>query len=229
MPKLEEQNSGTDFLKSLGFPTLDVHETFTHFDFTTPGRRVLLIGPMGAGKTEKAAGIWRDAAVALKKSDAVSALTSTGIADRRRVFFIRYAADSVRFQDYPDDALPYRSGYVRCGSNIAKISDSFGLEQVIKDNSDNVIALFALQQGRTIREQVPRLHAGLDQIGLGRLVGCSHDPHRHPPVNTPVLPFVRQHQTVNLLNHPLGKWRLFLHQPCRDLVNAMCDLINEEG
>ena len=22
---------------------------------------------------------------------------------------------------------------------------------------------------------------------------------------------------------------LFLHQPCRDLVNAMCDLINEEG
>ena len=136
MPKLEEQNSGADFLKSLGFPTLDVHETFTHFDFTTPGRRVLLIGPMGAGKTEKAAGIWRDAAVALKKSDAVSALTSTGIADRRRVFFIRYAADSVRFQDYPDDALPYRSGYVRCGSNIAKISDSFGLEQVIKDNPD---------------------------------------------------------------------------------------------
>ena len=136
MPKLEEQNSGTDFLKSLGFPTLDVHETFTHFDFTTPGRRVLLIGPMGAGKTEKAAGIWRDAAVALKKSDAVSALTSTGIADRRRVFFIRYAADSVRFQDYPDDVLPYRSGYVRCGSNIAKISDSFGLEQVIKDNPD---------------------------------------------------------------------------------------------
>ena len=25
------------------------------------------------------------------------------------------------------------------------------------------------------------------------------------------------------------KTRLFLHQPCRDLVNAMCDLINEEG
>lgn len=25
------------------------------------------------------------------------------------------------------------------------------------------------------------------------------------------------------------KARLFLHQPCRDLVNAMCDLINEEG
>ncbi len=25
------------------------------------------------------------------------------------------------------------------------------------------------------------------------------------------------------------KARLFLHQPCRDLVNAMCDLINEAG
>ena len=25
------------------------------------------------------------------------------------------------------------------------------------------------------------------------------------------------------------KTRLFLHQPCRDLVNAMCDLVNEEG
>lgn len=25
------------------------------------------------------------------------------------------------------------------------------------------------------------------------------------------------------------KARLFLHQPCRDLVNAMCDLINEQG
>ena len=136
MPKIENMNTGEDFLKSLGFPTLDVHETFTHFDFTTPGRRVLLIGPMGAGKTETAARIWRDASVAMKKSDEVRTRTSTGIADRRRIFFIRYTSDSSRFQDYPDDALAYRSGYIRCGSNIAHISDSFGLEQVIKDNPE---------------------------------------------------------------------------------------------
>ena len=60
-------NTSEDFLKSLGFPTLEVHQTFPHFDFTRPGRRVLLIGPMGSGKTEFAAKVWRDAAIAMKK------------------------------------------------------------------------------------------------------------------------------------------------------------------
>ena len=48
MPHIEASSSSEDFLKSLGFPTIDVHETFSHFDFTKPGRRVLLIGPMGS-------------------------------------------------------------------------------------------------------------------------------------------------------------------------------------
>ena len=47
MPAIEKNPSSEDFLKSLGFPVLSVHDTFTHFDFTKPGRRVLLIGPMG--------------------------------------------------------------------------------------------------------------------------------------------------------------------------------------
>ena len=136
MPHIEKKEESEDFLKSLGFPTITVHDTFTHFDCLSPGRRVLLIGPMGSGKTEFAARVWRDAAIAQKKSDKVKAMTSTGNLDRRKVFFIRSEIDSSRFEDYPDDALCYRSGYVRCGDNIAKIRDSFGLEEVLTDNPE---------------------------------------------------------------------------------------------
>ena len=108
MPNTENVTPGADFLKSLGFPTLDVHETFQHFDFTTPGRRVLLIGPMGSGKTEYAARVWRDAQVARGKGEKVAASTSTGSRDRRNIFFIRTVIDGARFTDYPDDAMAYR-------------------------------------------------------------------------------------------------------------------------
>ncbi|MFA6689571.1 MAG: thymidine kinase [Sphaerochaetaceae bacterium] len=134
MPRIEQKTIAEDFLKSLGFPTIDVHETFSHFDFTSPGRRVLLIGPMGSGKTEFSARVWRDAAVAQRKSDKVREMTSTGIVDRRKVFFVRSEIDGARFSDYPDDALCYRGGYIRCGENIARIRDSFGLERVLADN-----------------------------------------------------------------------------------------------
>ncbi len=136
MPNIENTTPGADFLKSLGFPTLDVHESFTHFDFTTPGRRVLVIGPMGSGKTEFAARVWRDASVARRKSEKVRAMTSTGNLDRRKIFFIRSEIDGGRFSEYPEDAMPYRSGYIRCGENIARIRDSFGFEEVLKDNPD---------------------------------------------------------------------------------------------
>lgn len=134
MPNTESSKSSADFLKSLGFPTLTVHDTFQHFDFTSPGRRVLLIGPMGSGKTEYAARVWRDAQVARGKGDYVASSTSTGLRDRRNIFFIRTQLDGIRFTDYPDDALAYRSGYVRCGENIARVRDSFDFEQVLKDN-----------------------------------------------------------------------------------------------
>ena len=99
MPNIENVTPGADFLKSLGFPTVEVHETFQHFDFTTPGRRVLLIGPMGSGKTEYAARVWRDAEVARGKGEAVASVTSTGERDRRNVFFIRTLIDGSRFTD----------------------------------------------------------------------------------------------------------------------------------
>ena len=124
------------FLKSLGFPELRIHHAFNHFDFARPSRRILVIGPMGSGKTEYSSRVWRDSRVVLQKSDALRAVTSTGEADRRRVFFIRSVLDRERFPDYPQDALPYRGGYEHCGEAIAEIADSFGLEAVLGDHPE---------------------------------------------------------------------------------------------
>ncbi len=124
------------FLKSLGFPDLAVHHAFNHFDFSRPARRILVIGPMGSGKTEYSSRVWRDSLVALKKSSSVAELTTTGGADRRKVFFIRSLLDASRFPDYPEDALAYRGGYFRLGSNIAQIRDSFDLERIMRENRD---------------------------------------------------------------------------------------------
>ena len=153
MPRTEQQDKlPDDFLKSLGFPTITVHETFTHFDFTLPGRRVLVIGPMGSGKTEFSARVWRDAAIAQKKSDVIRRLTSTGKVDRRKVFFIRSEIDGERFQEYPVDALAYRNGYIRCGENIARIRDSFGLEKVLADNPE--VGTFIIDEASFFDERI---------------------------------------------------------------------------
>ena len=113
-----------------------IHSAFNHFDFLRPGRRILVIGPMGSGKTEYSARVWRDAQVTLDKAPELSQMTSRDGADRRRVFFIRTALDRKRFPDYPADALPYRGGYERCGANIAEIKDSFDLEAVIRSHPE---------------------------------------------------------------------------------------------
>ncbi|MDD2232966.1 MAG: thymidine kinase [Sphaerochaetaceae bacterium] len=148
----KDTSSTDDFLKSLGFPSIEIHSAFTHFDFSKPGRRVLLIGPMGSGKTEFAARIWRDAAIAMKKSDAVKEFTATGVVDRRNVFFVRSDLDNSRFEDYPSDALPYRGGYIRCGENIARIKDSFGLEQVLNDNP--TVGTFIIDEASFFDERI---------------------------------------------------------------------------
>ncbi|MFW6361471.1 MAG: thymidine kinase [Spirochaetota bacterium] len=136
MYELKNDPGTLSFLKSLGFPSVRVHHSFNHFDFTRPARRILVIGPMGSGKTEYSARVWRDARVAQQKSSYIGAQTTTDGADRRKVFFIRSLLDAGRFPEYPDDALAFRGGYERCGHNIAKIKDSFSLEEVLKDNPD---------------------------------------------------------------------------------------------
>lgn len=134
------------WFKNLGFPSLVMHEPKAHFDFSTASRRILVVGPMGSGKTEYAGHVWRDAQVARTKSSTVQRLTSgansqkdlfdpasgIGSADRRYTFFARYSLDKERFPGYPDDALAYRGGYQRCGEDIATVGNSFALEKLIE-------------------------------------------------------------------------------------------------
>lgn len=134
MLEVNKNRETDDFLKSLGFPAVSVHHSYNHFDFTRPGRRILVIGPMGSGKTEYSARVWRDSRVVLNKSQSLSEQTTTDGADRRNVFFVRSILDQQRFSEYPEDALGYRGGYERCGSNIAFIRNSFDLEKLIEDH-----------------------------------------------------------------------------------------------
>jgi thymidine kinase len=136
MDHIARDRDTVDFLKSLGFPEFQIHHSFNHFDFARPARRILVIGPMGSGKTEYSSRVWRDSRVVLQKSDALSARTATGGADRRRVFVVRSRLDASRFTDYPDDALAFRGGYERCGESIARISTSFDLEALIRDHPE---------------------------------------------------------------------------------------------
>ncbi len=120
-----------DFLRSLGFPRARIHHSYKHFDFTKGSRRILVIGPMGSGKTEYSARIWRDARVTLTKSEMVAEQTCQDGADRRNVFFLRSTLDKRRFEHYPEDALAYRGGYERLGKSIAQMENSFDLEKLL--------------------------------------------------------------------------------------------------
>jgi thymidine kinase len=91
---------------------------------------------MGSGKTEYSARIYRDSLVAMKKSDRVKELTTCGRVDMRNVFYVRSKIDDKRFEHYPAKTMAYRGGYVALGNNIASISDSFGLEQVLLNNPE---------------------------------------------------------------------------------------------
>ncbi len=134
MAVLEKDAQTKYFLKSLGFPDLKIHHSINHYDFTKSNRRILIIGPMGSGKTEFSARIYRDSKIALEKSDEVRRLTTDKGADRRIVFYIRSKIDTKRFEEYPEDALAFRGGYERLGKNIASIDNSFELEQILEKN-----------------------------------------------------------------------------------------------
>jgi thymidine kinase len=136
MPAGERRAETEHFLKSLGFPSLQVHHSYNHYDFTLKNRRILIIGPMGSGKTELAARIFRDSQVALKKSKSVDLMTKEGNADRRVIFYVRSKVDRKRFPDYPEDALAYRGGYERMGKRIGSIENSFELDALIAKNRD---------------------------------------------------------------------------------------------
>jgi thymidine kinase len=131
---LENVEQAWSFMKSLGFPGLRIHHSINHFDFTKTDRRILIIGPMGSGKTEFSARIYRDSQVAMKKSEKVRQITTTRGSDRRNVFYVRSKIDDKRFEEYPENSIAYRSGYVLPGKNIASIADSFELEKILQEN-----------------------------------------------------------------------------------------------
>lgn len=125
------------FFETLGIPRVHVHHPLNHFDFTRSSRVILVIGPMGSGKTGFAAQIWRDSRVALAKDTSVLERTGTSSgADLRRVFFVRSRLDSRRFTQYPADSLAYRGGYERLGSSIAGIDSSYELEELVDRHKD---------------------------------------------------------------------------------------------
>jgi thymidine kinase len=130
----DSQGEAGSLLRNLGFPLLQAHHSYNHFDFSRPGRRILVIGPMGSGKTEFSARMWRDGLVAQAKSGAAKSATTTEGADRRDIFVVRSSLDSSRFPDYPPDALAYRGGYLRCGERIGQARDSFALESLLAEN-----------------------------------------------------------------------------------------------
>jgi thymidine kinase len=130
----DSMGTAGSLLRNLGFPLLQVHHSYNHFDFSRPGRRILVIGPMGSGKTEFSARMWRDSLVAQAKTGAAAAATRTGGADRRDIFVVRSSLDASRFPDYPPDALAYRGGYLRCGDRIDQAPDSFALERLLALN-----------------------------------------------------------------------------------------------
>jgi len=121
-----------ELMSVLGLPAVKIHHPQNHFDFTKGGRRILVIGPMGSGKTEFSSRVWRDSRIALQKSTSLARLTTSYGADRRQVMFIRSSLDASRFPDYPDDALAFRGGYERLGTHIQRISNSFDLEKLLK-------------------------------------------------------------------------------------------------
>jgi len=132
---IENSDQTKNFLKSLGFPDLQIHHAINHFDFTKSDRRTLIIGPMGSGKTEYSARIYRDSQVAMQKSTKVQQLTTNGQVDLRNVFYIRSKIDDKRFEDTPTQSIAYRGGHVELGSQTTSISDSFGLEAAFKKNT----------------------------------------------------------------------------------------------
>ncbi len=134
MALINNMEQTQSFMKSLGFPDLRIHHSINHFDFTKTDRRILIIGPMGSGKSEFSARIYRDSEVAMRKSEKVRQLTTSDKVDRRNVFYIRSKIDDKRFAEYPANSIAYRGGYVVPGNNIATIEGSFELEKVFESN-----------------------------------------------------------------------------------------------
>jgi thymidine kinase len=75
-----------------------------------------------------------------------------GKADRRTIFYIRSKIDKKRFEDYPEDALAYRSGYERLGNCVASIDNSFELEKILEE--ENKVGTWILDEAEFFDERI---------------------------------------------------------------------------
>ncbi|UER67933.1 thymidine kinase [Borrelia sp. BU AG58] len=113
---------------------LDNMISVSHFDFRSNLNLMLVIGPMGSGKTEYAARIYKDSLIIKSKSLKILDSITKGNRNRANVFFIRNILDRKRFKDYPENVIPYRGGVIDSISNIGCSSNSFDVEKIIEDN-----------------------------------------------------------------------------------------------
>ena len=167
MALIDNMEQTRSFMKSLGFPDLRIHHSINHFDFTKTNRRILIIGPMGSGKSEFSARIYRDSEVAMQKSESVRELTTSGRVDRRQVFYIRSKIDDKRFKQYPPNSIAFRGGYVVPGNNIASIQDSFELEAVFEKNP--TVGTWIIDEVEFFDERIAYV---IDQYARQKSINC---------------------------------------------------------
>ncbi|WP_024653262.1 thymidine kinase [Borrelia persica] len=115
---------------------LDNIVSISHFDFKDNLNLMLIIGPMGSGKTEYAAKIYKDSLIIKNKSSKVLDSITKGLRNRANVFFIRNILDKKRFKDYPENVIPYRGGGSDKIDGVDFASNSFDVGQLIDNNPE---------------------------------------------------------------------------------------------
>lgn len=129
-----EQN---EFFRNLGINHDLKYFKNNHFNFSEGNRIIMLIGGMGAGKTEYSAKICRDSKILLKKSNVVKEDFSYGEFDRRKVFYVKNFLDSSRFTKDGDNALSYRGGFEMMDENrIGVAKDSSDIKEIFEKDSE---------------------------------------------------------------------------------------------
>ncbi|QMU99536.1 thymidine kinase [Borrelia sp. A-FGy1] len=113
---------------------LDNMVSINHFNFKDNLNLILIIGPMGSGKTEYAAKIYKDSLIIKNKSLKILDSITKGNRNRANVFFIRNILDKKRFKDYPENVIPYRRGGSDKIIGVGFAGNSFDVEKIIEEN-----------------------------------------------------------------------------------------------